>query len=357
MPLLPRSLKRAGLAAAARVDTELRQRHYNRQAYAVLHAVESQQGPTDRAAVRRADEYAREVLGSARYAPWLHVYTAVSGGFREGWIPDNYYGLVVDPLRGGEVAKVALTKSFTNRILNTEALPDLAYVIAGLYYTRDYRLVSQQELVELLFARDERTVFKADNSYQGRQVAFMTRKDFPAAERCRLPDGVFQVPIRQHDFFAAMSSRATATLRITTARELDGRVSVKAAYLRLGRANDEIVLSRSHVRVAVDAATGTLSETAYLHDWRRTDAHPDTGFRFAGQAIPRFSEAAQLCRSLHQGCPHMLCLGWDLCIDQEERPRLMEWNARYNDIKFSEATTGPCFRGLGWEHLWKDAAA
>lgn len=351
------SSKKTGFAALAQTYTELRrQSHYNRQARTVLRAVESDRGPTDKRALRRADEYARAVLGSASYAPWLHVYVAVSGGFREGWIPDNYYGLVVDPLKSGEVAKVGLIKSFTNRILHTESLPDLGYVIDGLYYTRDYRPVSREELAQTLFARDQRTVFKADNSYQGRSVTFMTRDQLAAAEH-RFPDGVFQAPIHQHAFFDPMSPGATATLRITTARELDGSVSVRAAYLRLGRAGDDIVASRSHVRVPVDVNAGTLGDVGYLHDWRRTDTHPDTGFRFAGQAIPRFEQATRLCQTLHESCPHMLCLGWDLCIDRDEQPRLMEWNARYNDIKFSEATSGPCFRGLGWEQLWKQARA
>lgn len=361
MSLSAKSMKKTGLSAAKRLYTGLqqtqRQAHYNHQAQAVLQAVESQRGPTDRAAVRKADEYAREVLGSPRYAPWLRVYTAVSGGFREGWIPDNYYGLVVDPHKSGEVAKVALIKSFTNRILHTEALPDLAYVIDGLYYSRDYRPISQRELIDILFAREERAIFKADNSYQGRSVVFMTRGGFSLEGRLRLPDGVFQAPIHQHDFFATLSPCATATLRITTARELDGSISVKAAYLRLGRVDDDIVRSRSHVRVAVDPATGALDGTAFMHDWRTIDAHPDTGLRFEGRVIPHFAATTQLCRSLHQGCPHMPCLGWDLCIDQDDQPRLMEWNARYNDIKFSEATRGPCFRGLGWEDLWRQQAA
>jgi hypothetical protein len=104
-------------------------------------------------------------------------------------------------------------------------------------------------------------------------------------------------------------------------------------------------------------ASGTLGETAYSNAWRATDAHPDTGVRFAGQVIPCFGDALQLCQALHRSCPHLLCVGWDLCIDASGRPRLLEWNARYNGIKFPEATTGPCFRGLGWEQLWKQAAA
>jgi hypothetical protein len=29
----------------------------------------------------------------------------------------------------------------------------------------------------------------------------------------------------------------------------------------------------------------------------------------------------------------------------------MEWNAEHNDIKFSEATQGPCFADLRWDRL------
>ncbi|MEI7038248.1 sugar-transfer associated ATP-grasp domain-containing protein [Fulvimonas yonginensis] len=357
MAISTESLKRTGFTAANRVYTGLRQLHSNHQAHAVLRSVESQRGPTDKHLLHRAEEYAREVLGSVRYAPWLQVYAAVSGAFKEGWIPDNYYGLVVDPLKSGEAAKVALVKSFTNRILDTEALPDLAYVIDGNYYGRDYRPIDEAHLVSILFAEDSRAIFKADNSYQGRAIRFMTPEDFPRRGEGPLPDGVFQAPIHQHDFFAQISPRSTATLRITTAREPDGKVAVRAAYLRVGRAEDDVVSSRSHVRVALDIRTGALADEGYLHDWRRIETHPDTGFRFAGQAVPRFDEAVRLCIALHASCPHMLCLGWDLCIDRDERVRIMEWNARYNDIKFSEATTGPCFRGLGWENLWRSVPA
>ncbi|MFC5436773.1 sugar-transfer associated ATP-grasp domain-containing protein [Rhodanobacter umsongensis] len=357
MSLSAESLKNVTTAAGSRVYSELRQVSSNYRARSVLRSIESQQGPTDRKLFRLANEYSQEVLGSAKYAPWMHVYTAISGGFKEGWIPDNYYGLVVEPLKSGGAAKVVNLKSFTNRILHTEALPDLAYVIDGIYYDRDFKPISETNLIELLFAQDGRVFFKSDNSCQGRDVVIMTREDFPRAGHDRLVDGVFQAPIKQHEFFAAISAGSTATVRITTARELDGTVAVKAAYLRVGRAADEIVRCRSHVRVAADIRTGALNDTAYLHNWRRTEEHPDTQFRFAGHAIPHFSAAAELCRSLHASCPHMPCVGWDVCIDQDNQTKIMEWNARYNDIKFSEATAGPCFRGLGWESLWKRAAA
>jgi len=262
------------------------------------------------------------------------------------------------PLKAGEVSRVALVKSFTQCVLRTDALPDLAYVVDGLYFASDYLPVSSERLAEILFADEPRTVFKADQSFRGRNVFYMTRESLAEAHRQGpLPDGVFQAPVHQHEAFAGISPRAAATLRVTTVREPDGSMSVRSAYLRVGRANDDIVVSVRQLSIPVDMDSGTLHETGYWRDWRQADAHPDTGVRFATQSVPRFRDALQLCLALHRSCPHMLCVGWDLCVDRHERPRLLEWNARYNGVKFPEATTGPCFRGLGWEQLWRRTAA
>lgn len=49
----------------------------------------------------------------------------------------------------------------------------------------------------------------------------------------------------------------------------------------------------------------------------------------------------------------MRCIGWDVTLDDQENVRIMdmEWNAGHNDIKFSEATQGPCFSDLHREWL------
>ncbi len=347
------SLKDAGFALATGVVNELSHQLYNRRAREALKRVESQQGATDSAIISRCNEYAQDVLGSRKFAPWLHLYAAVSGGFREGWIPDNYYHRVVHPMKSPVAAKVSNLKTFTNTILDTEALPDLAYALDGVYFSRDLAPIQQPELVAILFDQHDRVYFKPDDSRRGKNIVIMTRKDFPEEGRLPLPDGVFQAPIRQHDFFEALSPQATATVRITTARELDGSIGVKSAYLRVGRKSDDIVLSASAIKVPLDRDTGALDGFGYLPDWNRVDTHPDTGFRFSGSSVPHFGDATALCRSLHERCPHMPCVGWDICSEQDGQVKLMEWNADHNDIKFSEAATGPCFQGLGWETLWR----
>ena len=101
----------------------------------------------------------------------------------------------------------------------------------------------------------------------------------------------------------------------------------------------------------VNLSTGELSRTGYTPDWLGIEEHPDTKIKFCGMRIPMFSECLSTVLDLHRKIPFARCVGWDLTIDNEDRVRLMEWNGEHNDIKFSEATHGPCFADLGWERL------
>jgi hypothetical protein len=44
-------------------------------------------------------------------------------------------------------------------------------------------------------------------------------------------------------------------------------------------------------------------------------------------------------------------VGWDLAVSKDGSIKIFEWNGGHCDIKFSEATVGPCFTGLNWESL------
>lgn len=52
--------------------------------------------------LKLCNDYAQDIFGSSLYAHWLKVYTLVAGVFKEGWIPDNYYGAVVLPVLNGQ---------------------------------------------------------------------------------------------------------------------------------------------------------------------------------------------------------------------------------------------------------------
>jgi hypothetical protein len=302
---------------------------------------------------RHCDDYAQDVLGWRGYAPWLYVYAAVSGTFKPGWIPDNYYGHIVVPRIKGWYGNLSNRKALTSLLFATDAFPDLAYRVNGMTYGRAGELIDDRVLRNVLFSDREAVVYKAEGSSQGRSVLVLRASDFDERTLTRLGDGVFQAYVRQHPSFDAFASSSVATIRLTTAIGSSGVPTLRACYVRFPRHADTHVRSASAVRVAVDRGSGCLDDGGYLPSWRQVDRHPDSGEPFSGATVPQFDACVATVVALHRRVPFVRAIGWDAIVDDENRVRIFEWNGEHNDVKFSEATQGPCFADLGWERLWK----
>jgi hypothetical protein len=327
-------------------------RYHVRRATSLLATLERQAGtPLSRGVRREADRYAASVLGSSRFAPWLLVYSIVAGEFREGWIPDNFYGRVVCPNVNHGLRFVADLKTFSNVVFRSNSFPDVAYLIDGTYFDRDRRRIAPERAAQIVFSESDEVIVKSDGSRQGVGVTRLSRDRFDPTETARAyPQSVLQRLISQHAFFERFRPGSATTVRITTVRTPSG-TEARAAYVRFARGEGAFVRSADSVRVALDVTSGRMSSVGYTTEWSRVDRHPDSGVEFGGGAVPSYEEAVGTCVSLHAGLPHAGVIGWDLMVDAEGLVWVLEWNAKHNDIKFSEAATGPCFADLGWEKL------
>jgi hypothetical protein len=88
-----------------------------------------------------------------------------------------------------------------------------------------------------------------------------------------------------------------------------------------------------------------------MSDWAATEEHPDSRIPFSGVTVPAFRQCVATVLELHKKIPFARCVGWDITVDADDNVQVMEWNGEHNDVKFSEATQGPCFSDLKWERL------
>jgi hypothetical protein len=133
------------------IDYRFHQSH-KRQALEILRHIESAKGKTNPVLLRKCDDYAKDVLGWQAYAPWLYVYTAIAGKFKEGWIPDNYYGKVVVPAMSGYYGAVSDLKPLSMMMFRCDTFPDIAYFVNGLFYTNDLKVTERHEVRDLWFS-------------------------------------------------------------------------------------------------------------------------------------------------------------------------------------------------------------
>ncbi|RIW18646.1 hypothetical protein D0X99_02900 [Algoriphagus lacus] len=304
---------------------------------------------------KKAEEYAKTVLGSIDFAPWLKLYTAYRGEFLEGWIPDNYLGRVVCPAVNGNLRSLGQYKTLSKKILQTESLPDLAYFIKGSWITIAGNPSSKEEVRSICFDQYPYVFLKKDFSFQGNGVIKLDPTGFATFDFSNAGDFVIQAPIFQHPLLEEFSPGAVATLRITTVKPPGQLAKNRLCALRIGRKGMEYIYTKDCIRVPIWPEDGRLFPNATSADWTIMEKHPDTGAHFAGKSIPSFHQAVRLCENLHDRVPHFQLIGWDATIDTHGEVKLMEWNTDEPGIVFSEPTTGPHFKGLGWEELWKNA--
>lgn len=319
----------------------------------LLIKLEAKKGKINKKLIRLSDEYAKEILGWKGFAPWLYVYCAVNNCFKEGWIPDNYFAKVVLPVIDGGYGKVSDFRPLSRHLIGSEVFPDLGYFVNGLFFSKNYEVLNEEKLKDFLFKDYGFLVFKTDKSLQRKGFFLFEKESFEVGRIKKLGNGVFQYFINQHPFFSEFMPASVSTIRITSYYDDNGIVSVKACYLRIGRAEEHNVKWVSNIVVPVDPETGELNSTGFFMDFDSIDRHPDTHTVFAKRYIPSFNNCVSTVIKLHRQMPFARCIGWDLIVDKDNNVKVMEWNGYHTDIKVHEALQGPCFTGLGWEEIWK----
>lgn len=320
----------------------------NLRAKRVLKVIESEKGALDNKVKRQCDEYAKDYLNNIKFSPWLYVYSAIQGEFKEGWIPLNYHlehfvnGLDSIFSSQGDM------KPLTAKLLDTNKIPDLVYVHNGLFVEpNNMSILTEEAAYQLLFKENDSVIFKSNKSIRGRGIYFYNKQNFNINE-VKNKSGVFQKIIDQHEFFNDILPVPGATIRIVTALDNTGKASVRSAYLRLARLTDKSthIQATSNLRVAIDIKSGSLSTLAYLPDWSTINSHPDTSVAFSNLVIPEFLKACTEVESLHNRFPFISMIGWDVSINSNNDVEIMEWNTGTNAIDFHEAMHGPCFTDL-----------
>ncbi len=318
---------------------------HRQEAMKALRSIEAEKGSLSVEIKKQCDSYAKKVLGSKKYSPWLYVYSAIRGKFIEGWIPDNYYGAIIVPSTTGKYEIPSDLRALNTRFFDQEYFPDLLYVANGKAINPSTLkvIVSDVELEELLV--NKKVLFKSDSSLQGKGIYFITdNKEITLSSiSTRYSNGVFQEKIEQHHFFLKYHKDSTATLRVTTVHTLERGYQVRGCYLRLGQDKDTYIKSSSGIKVPINIESGNLYNIGYLPDWTSIDRHPQSKELFKG-SIPLFNEIKKVVIDQHQKYPYAGIIGWDVIIDNNNQIKIMEWNAGHTGIKFSESVQGPILK-------------
>ncbi len=163
---------------------------------------------------------------------------------------------------------------------------------------------------------------------------------------------LFQETVRQHPEMNKLNASCLNTLRLDTFIDLEGRIEIISAYLRLSLVNNYIDnITSGGCGIVVDLTTGRLDQFGYLSlkdgGIKLQAKHPVTQTTFHNFLIPYFEEAKQLVIKVAGFVPDLRLIGWDVAIS-ESGPVLIEGNSDYDmagtDWACNGARSNPVFR-------------
>ena len=159
---------------------------------------------------------------------------------------------------------------------------------------------------------------------------------------------IIQERLEQHPDMAKLNPTSLNTIRVMTYRRGD-EVVVLYAVVRIGREGQVVDNETAGgIKADIDLQTGRIKGCAIGSPKESLMPVTDVGTPTDGYQIPCFDKIQEAVKKMHYRLPYFTLIGWDMSVDKEGRPTLIEWNRA---AELSQVAHGPAFGDLTEEIL------
>lgn len=290
---------------------------------------------------------------------WVQVYSGKTGIYSPEYIGSDIHYYNVEWSRiDSDYLRAFLDKNYMDVLLPCiKHPPTLIRKIHGQYLDPDFTPISKAQAVDKLCENlDPGVVVKISRaSSGGKGVRFLgvgsTKDDISAALDVD-PDVAVQLVMQQHPEMAKMNASSVNTIRIICII-LDGESIPLSAVVRIGNSGSRVDnFSSGGVGCGV-RPDGHLNDCGYTQRGERYDVHPN-GFVFSEGFVPNFDKALEAVKRCHMHVPMFGVASWDIAIDTDGEPVLIEYNVGGAGIDIHQYNNGPLY-GKYRERIISDA--
>ena len=278
---------------------------------------------------------------------------AATGEFHPEIITEELYFGYVDPYLNSRKQAVGLE----NKCLFVKLFPGIrqpktaALRMNGIWLSSEWEPITHDELIAELNRHSEVIIKEAYDSCGGHGV-YRIIPEKPgetvgeAAERKLAGisgDVIIQQAVRQHEALARLNPTSVNCFRIITLLTAEG-VKVLSAAQKIGAKGAFADNLKSGGYFCGIDSSGKLMPRAYhVNSTEYILKDPETGLVFGGYQIPSFERAVEMVRRAHPMLPCFQLISWDVTIDEDGEPVLIEPNLTNGSLVMHQQTHGPLF--------------
>lgn len=257
-----------------------------------------------------------------------------TGIYTKKYIPMGFFQAeIVGRLNRMDCYNSYSDKNLDDVLLTTVKHPHYYLKNINGYYYFEGQPVSKAKAMELC-ANLTDVIIKPSLSLQGSGVMKISVKDgITNCEGLTIEDlfgrynkdFLIQEAVRQHPIIAALNPTSVNTMRIVTYRS-GMEVLLVYAVIRIGRKGQVIDNQSAGGISAKINSDGTLGKYAFGKVGDDMIEKTDIGIVLEGYQLPSYDKAVAKVKELHYSLPLFDLVGWDIAIDEEGEPVLIEWN-------------------------------
>ncbi|GEM_PF-3714399 len=274
---------------------------------------------------------------------WHRFLYAKTGSEKPEFITNSvFYSGILAKLNDKRLAGAWSDKAYLDRFVHAARTPRCVIRNAsGRFLNRDFALVTMREAESIMNKYDALVIKPTIYTHTGNGVKLLNKPyDLAAIHKEYKSDYVIQLPIRQDERMKLLNSSSVNTIRINSAL-LDGEGVIMSCFVKVGQAGKFADNSgNSRFFIGIDPETGRFFDYAIDHDMNKHDSIP-SGFSFGGTPVPAFDRIKTMIDAAHRCIPHFGLAFWDVCIEEDGEPSIIEVNLRDPDIIIAQATGTP----------------
>ena len=275
--------------------------------------------------------------------PGFQVYKSLYG-FDPNYLPFSYFFpwmlRILNPI---EYSHIFSNKGLMCSIFSDIKQPELvAKKVNGLIFINKNEVISEDELIDKLSRKGyDMIIKKSTDSCCGRNIAIIKNgleiTEINSIIAAFDGDYVIQKIVKQSSETAVFNPSSLNTMRISTML-LNGRFSLCTAMIRFGLPNsivDNVGAGGCCVGINDD---GTFMNFGFNNKFEKIDRW--NGVAFEGHKIKDFDKVINFAQKAHYNIPQCQFAGWDIAIDENGEPILIEVNLVWPGLFFEQLANG-----------------
>ena len=293
-------------------------------------------------------KYYKDLLGISVPLDWHRYFYKRTGVYSPRYIPTSlYYTEIIGRINEMRFERAYSDKNLTEFVLKGIKQPETVLKNMNGYYYVNGVAVDKDTAMRACWDLSD-VIIKPTLQSHGSGV-----RKFSVCDGITTNDGIsvdelfnryqtnfiIQKVVHQHELLNALNPSSVNTIRILTYRS-GMEVLVPYTVIRIGRQGWDIDNETAGGISTKINKDGTLAKYAFGAPGNDRIEKTDTGVVLEGYRIPSYEKAVETVKGLHLQLPHFNLIGWDISIDTEGDPVLIEWNVW---PELSQSANGPAF--------------